>query len=168
MNQNESFISKMYTQHHDRLVNYIVGIVNKREDAENLAQDVWVRVLTSEREMQPQTGVSYLFTIAGNLCRDYLRRVYRQRGYMEEAIYTVQDRASTTPETELFAEELRSMEYRRVEGLPAQRRTIYIKSRYEEKQIEDIASEMQLSKRTVENHLRMGRRDVRDFLTAIA
>lgn len=168
MNQNESFISKMYTQHHGRLVNYIVGIINKREDAENLAQDVWVRVLTSDREMQSETVVSYLFTIAGNLCRDYLRRVYCQRGYMEEAMYTVQDKASTTPETEMFADELSRMEYRRVEGLPAQRRAIYIKSRFEEKPVDDIACEMRLSKRTVENHLRMGRRDIRDFLAAIA
>lgn len=168
MNQNENFISEMYIQHHGRLINYIAGIINKREDAENLAQDVWVRVLTSDREMQPETGLSYLFTIAGNLCRDYLRRVYRQRGYMEEALFTVQDKASTTPETEMFADELGRMEYRRVQGLPAQRRAIYIMSRYEEKTVDDIAGNMNLSKRTVENHLRLGRRDVREFLTAIA
>lgn len=168
MKQNDSYISRMYNEHHGHIVNYIAGIINRREDAENLAQDVWVRVLTSDKEMQEESGVSYLFVIAGNLCRDYLRRTYRQRGYMEEAMYTTEDRAATTPETELFAGELRAMEQRRVANLPTQRRAIYIMSRFEEKQLDEIAEEMQLSKRTVENHLRMGRRDVRDFINAIA
>ncbi len=39
-------------------------------------------------------------------------------------------------------------------------------SRYEEKSVEDIASELSLSFRTVENHLRLGRRDVRQYMSA--
>lgn len=41
-------------------------------------------------------------------------------------------------------------------------------SRYEEKSVGDIADELSLSLRTVENHLRMGRRDVREYIAAIA
>lgn len=168
MRKNDSYISKMYVKHYDHLVNYIAGIVNKREDAENIAQDVWIRVLTSDKEMQEDTGASYLFTIAGNLCRDYLRRAYRKRGYLEESILFGDDVAATTPETELIASELGKMESLRVSCLPSQRKLVYIKSRFEEKQLDEIAEEMQLSKRTVENHLRMSRREVRDFISAIA
>lgn len=57
-------------------------------------------------------------------------------------------------------------EQRRVECLPRQRRIIYVMSRYEEKSVEDIASELSLSFRTVENHLRLGRRDVRQYMSA--
>jgi RNA polymerase sigma-70 factor (ECF subfamily) len=37
-------------------------------------------------------------------------------------------------------------------------------TRYEELPVSDIADRLQLSVRTVENHLRMGRKDVRDFM----
>ena len=38
-------------------------------------------------------------------------------------------------------------------------------SRYDDKSVDDIAGELSLSFRTVENHLRMGRRDVRAFMS---
>jgi len=41
-------------------------------------------------------------------------------------------------------------------------------SRFQERSVEDIAGEMKLSFRTVENHLRLGRRDIRDYMSAIA
>jgi RNA polymerase ECF-type sigma factor len=40
-------------------------------------------------------------------------------------------------------------------------------SRYEEKTTEEIADYLALSKKTVENHLRLGRRDVRQYMAAI-
>ena len=41
-------------------------------------------------------------------------------------------------------------------------------SRYDDMAVDDISARLDLSKRTVENHLRLGRKDIRTFLSNIA
>jgi DNA-directed RNA polymerase specialized sigma24 family protein len=58
---------------------------------------------------------------------------------------------------------LMAMERTRLAAMPEQRRLIYTLNRFEDKSSPEIASELELSCRTVENHLFLGRRDMRDF-----
>ena len=71
-----------------------------------------------------------------------------------------------TNETELrvVANDLEACEKYRLSLLPPRRRTIYAMSRFEDKSISDISAELNLSHRTVENHLRIGRHEVREFI----
>ena len=55
-------------------------------------------------------------------------------------------------------------EKHRLSLLPPQRRIIYTMSRFESKSISDISEELNLSHRTVENHLRIGRHEMREFI----
>lgn len=158
----------MYTRYSERLLNFISTRVSNREDAENLAQDVWLRILENGKEVCEQTASSYLHTVASNLVNDYLRRLYVRTGTRDELERMYSEAAALTPAQEYEALELARFEAARVECLPPQRRTIYIMSRFEDMAVAEIAETLSLSFRTVENHLRMGRRDVRDFLSAIA
>ncbi len=109
--------------------------------------------------------VPLIYTIASNLIIDYLRRYYRSRKADDE-LRRGADETDHSVESRLLARDMAQAEQRRVECLPRQRRIIYVMSRYEEKSVEDIASELSLSFRTVENHLRLGRRDVRQYMSA--
>ena len=57
------------------------------------------------------------------------------------------------------------MERKFVSKLPRQRKKIYELVRYEDKTVTDISSEMSLSIKTVENHLLLGRKYVRECLS---
>lgn len=48
--------------------------------------------------------------------------------------------------------------------LPLQRRRIYNMSRFEDKTIEEISEELNLSRRTVENHLFISRKEMRSYM----
>ena len=65
---------------------------------------------------------------------------------------------------ERVADDLEACEKHRLSLLPPQRRIIYTMSRFESKSISDISEELNLSHRTVENHLRIGRHEMREFI----
>lgn len=166
--QNGVSIDDLYRSYSERILNFISSRIDNREDAENIAQDVWMRVLESKMDICLDTVSAYLFKIASNLVNDYLRRIYVRNDSAEEVERLYTSVNTVTPYQEYVSMELERFEAMRVECLPNQRRIIYKMSRFEDKAVSDIAETLQLSFRTVENHLRMGRRDVRDFISAIA
>lgn len=161
-----NLIADSYTQHRPRILNFILQKVNDRQDAENLTQDVWMRLLEYDKELTESTMLKFLYTIARNLVNDYLRHLYcveDVHGYLAETMTGV----SVEEESSIVARDLAAHERERVAALPSQRRTIYIWSRYFDKSVGDISEELSLSRRTVENHLRLGRKDVREYMAAI-
>lgn len=163
----ESIIASTYTRLSGRVQSYISTRVNDSFEAENLTQDVWLRLLECDAELEESGVVSLIFTIAHNLVNDYLRRIYRFRGACDEMALSAQGEIFDA-EAEIFARDIAACERSFVECLPPQRRTIYIMNRYDDMNVADIAGELDLSSRTVENHLRLGRRDVRSYISAIA
>ena len=161
-------VEVLFREYSDRILAYIRSRINNQEDAENLSQDVWMRILENDGKICMETAKSYIFKIASNLINDYLRTLYARLGAQEEIQRTHSIEYNRTPEQEYSAKQIEKMEHQRIECLPKQRRIIYIMSRFQEKSVAEIADSLSLSFRTVENHLRMGRRDVREFISAIA
>lgn len=161
-------IARTYAVTNEKVLGYIAQRVNDYADAENLAQDVWLRILECRTTIDAETIENYVFAVARNLVKDYLRQIYRRRNADEEMQQLCEGTAEHSCESAVVARDLARHERIRVEQLPRQRRMIYIMSRFQERSVEDIAGEMKLSFRTVENHLRLGRRDIRDYMSAIA
>src|SRR6266853_3289055 len=76
--RDSEFIGRMVSRYHYRLLRYLVYLTSRREQAEDLVQETWLRVL--EHAGQYNGGLRFepwLFSIARNLAIDDLRR--RQR-----------------------------------------------------------------------------------------
>lgn len=156
-------LTRSYVDHYRRVLGFIASRINCEEDAENLAQDVWLRLLEYDKALSEDSILSLIYTVASNLVNDYLRRLYRSRAAVEE-LRGFSGETDWSGESAVMARDIARLEKKRVECLPPQRRIIYIMSRYDNKSVDDIAGELSLSFRTVENHLRMGRRDVRTYM----
>lgn len=163
-----SEIEVLFRQYSNKICSYIKSRINSEEDAENLSQDVWMRIMESDATLCKETAVSYLYRIASNLVNDYLRNLYTRMGVTEDIKKNQANYSNHTPDQDLCVKQITELEAKRIECLPRQRRIIYTMSRFEEKSVADIAGQLSLSFRTVENHLRMGRHDVRTFINAIA
>ena len=157
------FFARSYEEYYQRMLGFVASRINSQEDAENLTQDIWLRLLEYDKPIAEETILSLLYTVASNLVNDYLRRLYRSRVVADE-LRDFACEADWSGESAVMARDLEQLEKNRVECLPPQRRIIYIMSRYDDKSVDDIANELSLSFRTVENHLRMGRHDVRSFM----
>ena len=133
-----------------------------KEIAQDLTQDVFVRLMDYKQMLRPDTVKYFLFTIARNLVTDYIRRYYKKQE-IDSYLYDFTVTSSNDTEEKIIADDLMAMERTRLAAMPEQRRLIYTLNRFEDKSSPEIASELELSCRTVENHLFLGRRDMRDF-----
>lgn len=162
INITDQLITSSYGEYHPVILSYITYRITHRCEAEDLTQDVFVRLLDYKQMLRPDTVKYFLFAIARNIVTDYLRRYYKKQ---EIDSYMYDMTASSTNETEeqIIGNDLMMLEQRRLAVMPEQRRLVYTLNRFEGKSSPEIANEMNLSRRTVENHLFIGRREMRDF-----
>ena len=154
-NTYDDIITRSYEEYYQVILTYITYRITHRYEAEDLTQDVFVRLLDYKQMLRPDTVKYFLFTIARNIVIDYIRRYYKKHDTM----------STSTNETEekIIGDNLMTMERTRLAAMPEQRRLIYTLNRFENKTSPEIANELNLSCRTVENHLFLGRREMREF-----
>jgi RNA polymerase sigma-70 factor (ECF subfamily) len=124
------------------------------QEAEDLVQDVYVRLLQQGEFATLERPREYLYRVASNLAIDSARRVRtRSRFADEELEFSISQAAVTSPEK--IVEGL--MELRRFQAflaeLPPQARDILLLNRIEDLTHEEIADRLGVSVRTVERRI---------------
>ena len=90
-------IADSYTSYHRSVYLYICYRINNKEEAEDIAQDVFLRLMDYKQMLRPDTVKFFIYTISRNLVNDYLRRHYKK----QEITSYIYDHATTcTNETE--------------------------------------------------------------------
>lgn len=156
-------IAESYTDYHQSVYLYIYYKINSKEEAEDLSQDVFLRLMDYNQMVRPETVKYFIFTIARNLVTDYLRRYYRKLE-MDSYMYDMVDHSSNETESGIIARDLLAHEKMKLSMLPQQRRKIYEMHRFDEQSTSDIAMNLNLSHRTVENHLFISRKEIREYM----
>ena len=159
-----SIIEEAYKEYYPVIYRYVRCRIRCKYEVEDLVQDVFMRLLDYDNMLQKSTIQSFLFTIARNLVTDYLRCYYRKQE-MISCAYENAIEFTCGPEEEIIAKDLLIIERLRLSAFPQQRRKIYSMSRFEEKTLCEISEELQLSKSTVENHLFIGRKVMRNYIS---
>src|SRR6266705_6678837 len=77
--RDSEFIGRMVSWYHYRLLRYLVYWTSRREQAEDLVQETWLRVLEHAGQYNSRLRFEpWLFSIARNLAIDDLRRRQRE------------------------------------------------------------------------------------------
>ena len=72
---NAGAFETLYTRHRGRLYRFVLRSVKTRGTAEELFQEVWIRVIEARGRYTPQARfTTWLYTIAHNLLTDHWRR----------------------------------------------------------------------------------------------
>lgn len=166
MNASESLIAEAYIQHRKALINYVYRRINDYDEATDMVQDVFVRLLSYDL-LTADTIKSLCYTIASNLVVDYLRRHCRQQAMLAYATVMEQRREAPTPEQITSYHNLEEQERIFLKVLTPATSQIYYMTHIEGMDTDDIAKILHISKRTVECHQFKGRRKMREMFRAI-
>lgn len=159
----DRIITRSFNEYNTYLVNYIASKINNKIEAEDLAQDVFVRLLDYKQMLREETVKSFIFTIARNIVIDYLRRHYKKEeinANMNEFL----EKSTNDIESKLHEKEILHLEQSKLSTFSPQRKIVYSLCRYEEKTVTEISETLNISRRTVENHLLTGRKIMREYI----
>lgn len=162
-----NMVETAFLSYRQRLVNYACKCLDDYDQAEDIVQDVFLRVQGMRVGVRAEHLEQLLFSICRRLVIDALRRrqmVRRTHIYM----YEHTSWAENHTEQVVLSRELASREMQLVAAMPPKRQRVYDLSRYEGKTVSEIADSLSISPRTVEAHLLAGRKEVREKLKAFA
>lgn len=156
-------IEDSYKKYQRSVFLYIYYKIGNKEEAEDLVQDVFVRLMDYQQMLRVDTIKYFIFTISRNLLYDYLRHYYKR---LEVTSYIYDQRETCTNETEeqVITRDLLLLEKKKVAQLSEQRRKVYMMTRFENKTLPEVSRILNLSSRTVENHLFASRKMIREYI----
>lgn len=136
--------------------------LGEREQAEEVVQDVFLRLWEKDFALEHAAALkSYLFRAVINRCINHLQRNRLLEGH-HDTIRHLQEESYLC--TFLEEQELRERIHHAVERLPEQCRRIFKLSRYKGLKNAEIAHELQLSVKTVENQMTIALRQLKAAL----
>ncbi len=146
---------KVFFSFADRLYYFAIRYMRNQHDAEEIVQEVFVKLWENRANLNDQLSFSgYLFTIARNTIFNQNRKKVNEKAYQEYVKVFLENSSSKT-EDDLIYSDIKGIVDKVVEELPPQRKLIYKLSREKGLSYREIAEELKLSERTVEAHIRL-------------
>jgi RNA polymerase sigma-70 factor (ECF subfamily) len=151
-------------RHKDALVNYLSRLTGSREQAEDTAQEAFVRVYSRAHRYDEQGKFApYLFRIATNLVRSERRRLRAWRQLAFRLIRPDSD-DSRPADTQLIGEEIRRHVDRALAELPVAYRAAVVLRDIEGWSYDEIAAAIGCAEGTVKSKINRGREELRKRL----
>ncbi|WP_242203085.1 RNA polymerase sigma-70 factor [Aestuariivivens insulae] len=145
----------LFNLYQSKLLFLASNYIANREDAEEIIQNVFIKIWSKKNIKSNLNG--YIYTLTKNACLDYLR-TKKQQLNIENNLLQLEasinynalsdDAASLVLERELNEAVLKSINL-----LPEKCKDVFIKSRIEGLKHKEISKKMNISPKTVENHL---------------
>lgn len=151
-------VGQMYWAARDQLIRFLLLRTGSRAEAEDIAQNAYLRLLSKADVLTDANLRSLLFITARNLSLDFQRQSKRTRCIVDELDGQdgIADRvASTVPEAErsMIAREHVEIIGALVAELPPKCRYAFVAYKFEERGYRDIASEMGVSESMVRKYV---------------
>jgi len=142
---------KLVEYHQDKVLNTCYRFLNNREDAEEIAQEVFIEVYKSISRFREESALStWIYRIAVTRSLDYLRKLNRKKRIthvqkifgLEREVEQVPAPSNTNPSNNLEEQERHRVLHRAVQSLPENQRVALILSKYDGFNYKEIAGIM--------------------------
>ena len=149
----DSGISLLFRHYYPCLCSHAVRFVSSKEIAEDIVSDIFYEFHAGQLAASVTTSFrAFLFTAVRNRAFDYVRAEIKRNTSLDYA-EVIPLRPDQQPDSLIQYDELCHDVEKAINALPQKRQQVYLMHRYEGKKYDAIATELHLSKKTVEIHM---------------
>jgi len=161
----------IFRNYYQPLCNYAYTFLQDKEDAEEIVQSTFLLVWEKRDALAIRTSVKpYLYAMVRNACLNVLKHQKVKQRFAGEEI-AMADRSRDDVSQHVASNELELRIKVAMNELPEQCRMVFKLSRFEELKYAEIAEQLNISVKTVENHmgkaLKIMREQLKDYLPLI-
>jgi RNA polymerase sigma-70 factor (ECF subfamily) len=156
-----NLIETYYRDHRDELLAFVSSRLGGAVEAEDIVQNVFLRLLTTDKMITEITLPALTYTIARNLISDY----YRRRNTYEEFEHYIKRSSDdySSMESVISAKELTELLERGLARIPENFREIYRMHIYGGMKVGEISQTLGEGYKSVEHRLGAARKALRSF-----
>jgi RNA polymerase sigma-70 factor (ECF subfamily) len=160
-------LETLFDRHYQGLFRYFLYLTGNRSASEDLAQEVFFRILKYRHTYQPEAGFrAWLYQIGRNVYADYLGKQKPEVALADEA---AEIRGGDTPaDRQLQKKQEAQLLRRALASLPGDKREVLILSRFLDLKYEEIASVLKCEVGTVKVRVYRAMRDLSDRFFALS
>ncbi len=145
--------SFIFNKYYQPLYQFAGRFVSDAQKAEDLVQDVFVRLWINRNELQITSSLkSYLYVSVKNNALNYIRREKKLQFSEEYTDGFIE--FMTTPEEQVIEKEMITAVHQAIDKLPRQCRLIYLMKRYDGLNYQEIAGILNISINTVKTQMK--------------
>lgn len=142
----------LYKKYYQWLCNYVFKLCENKKLAEDIVQDMLMKFYVKRKKINIKTSLkNYLFASCHNQFLQHLRKKKIKYDDLDEIKWDVIT-SSMNPHENVKEDKLKQL-HQLIDELPPRCKEIFIKSKLEETKYKDIAVEMDISVKTVENQM---------------
>jgi RNA polymerase sigma-70 factor (ECF subfamily) len=152
-NNEEEFFESLFKKWYAVLCPFVFRIVKDKEIAQDLVQDVFVKLWEKREQIEINISVkSYLFRACMNAALNHEASRKKYKVSNDESL-NLSLSANESADDELNSSELQKKINEAIDSLPPGCKNIFVLSRFEELSYKEIAETLQISIKTVENQM---------------
>jgi RNA polymerase sigma-70 factor (ECF subfamily) len=159
-------LTNYYVTHRDELLAYVSSRLGNSVEAEDLVQNVFLRLLTSDKMITDVTLSALVYTTTRNLITDYYRRRTHFEAYEHYLKNT--DSIDESAESILSIRDITEQLERGLARVPENYREVYRLHIYGGMKVAEISERLGEGYKSVEHRLGIARKSVRQQLRGIA
>ncbi|MCE5179385.1 MAG: RNA polymerase sigma-70 factor [Porphyromonadaceae bacterium] len=158
---------EIFVQYFSKVRSFAAILLKSEQEAEDVAQDIFVKLWEEPELWEGNLAKNYLYTMVKNSILNRIKRKKIESNYINHQINLQGSEELTEfedPLNEMYREELQLLLKIALEQMPDKRREVFEMSRYQQLSNHEIAQKMNLSVRTVEQHIYLALKDLKKLI----
>jgi RNA polymerase sigma-70 factor, ECF subfamily len=171
---NEQAFKELVESYRSMVVNTCFGLLHNMEDAEDVAQDVFIEVFRSVENFRADSKIStWLYRIAVNRSLNFIRNNKKHKWFQsfsevveskKELLNQLNHQSADDPESELENSQRALLLHQAIDSLPENQRIAFTLNKYEDLAYKEISEVMNLSVSSVESLIHRAKKNLQKKL----